>query len=56
MQDTMIYTVIYTCVYIMLHTLIHIILQQGLLPPLNVGNASVFSASEHIVLEHVKKY
>jgi hypothetical protein len=57
-QCTMIYTVKYTCVYIMLHTLalIHIILQLGLLPPLNVDDASVFSACEHIVQERVKEY
>jgi hypothetical protein len=49
MQCTIKYTVMYY------NTLIHIILQLGLLPPLNVDNASVVSASAHIVQEHVKK-
>ena len=40
----------------MIHTLIHIILQRGLLPPLNVDYASVFSASECLIQEHVRKY
>jgi hypothetical protein len=53
---TMIYTVIYICVYIMLHTLIHVTLQLGLLLPLNVDDARVFSASERLAQEHVKKY
>jgi hypothetical protein len=56
MQYTMTYIVIYTCVYIMLHIVIHIILQLGLLSPMNVDAASMFSASEHIVQEHVKKH
>ena len=40
----------------MLQTLIQLILQRGLLPPLNIDDASMFSASERIVQEHVKKY
>ena len=40
----------------MLHTLIHVTLQLGLLLPLNVDDARVFSASERLAQEHVKKY
>ena len=36
--------------------LIPIFLQRGLIPPLNVDDASVFSASERLIQEHVRQY
>ena len=46
-----IYNIIYHAIW---HTLIYLVCQRGLLPPLNVDEACLFSASELLIQEHVR--
>jgi hypothetical protein len=50
------YYVIYDASYHALKRLNYLACHRGPLPPLNIDDASVFSSSEHLVQEHVKKY
>ena len=46
----MIYMMIYTMIYIKVYW------QRGFLPPLNEDDACMFTESERLIQEHVKKY